>query len=167
MGGIKSVGVVVDCDRCGKEIPVNDGNQADFYRAHAEREAMDVRMFIAILNDANGETKGIDYEYLCPKCCDAVFSYLTKIDTSLAPKTAPKDPPPAGSSKDLPQVDPPQNPPTNGGKKNKKEPKLVVKDERSTETPPPAEPEPEPAEPEPAPSSPRPGADFTDDDLFT
>lgn len=168
MAGIRSVGVALDCDRCKPKKPVviNDADQADFYRAHAERgeDRQDVRMFVAILNTPDGQTVGIDFEYLCPKCCDTIFGYMGKMDTALAPKKngkdkgeekkdPPADPPEIKARKEKPKDPPPADPPET----KIEEKKVTIIDERGEE-PPPADPTP--------PTDVKPGADFVDEDLF-
>lgn len=141
MGGIRTTGISVECDRCKKAVVVTDQNQADFYRAHSERgeDQRDVSMFIGLINNADGEVKGINFEYLCPKCCDAILTYMIKIDPALSP---PKD---DGAAKKPPE-------------------KPVEKKTEETAKPKKAKKEPSPPEPENGDEF---GSDYVDEELFT
>ena len=79
MGGVRSASVVVECDRCKKEVMVTDEGQANHYREFSKREDQDDRMFVAILNPPEGEAKDVDFEYVCPKCSEAISTYIDKI----------------------------------------------------------------------------------------
>jgi phage FluMu protein Com len=155
MGGIVTTGIAVKCDRCKKTVAITDEKQAEFYRAFASRppEKADERMFVAILNRPDGSSVEVDFEFVCPKCADANFGYLTKIDTALAPEKPAQEPaatPPVPETVPTPEPAPapePAKPPkaAKGGKK------VDVKVE-----PPPA-----------PPADDKPGVPYTDDDLFT
>lgn len=79
MGGVRSASVVVNCDRCKKDVMVTDDDQANHYRAFAARDDVDDRMFVAILNGADGKTVDCDMEYVCPKCVDLISGFIDKI----------------------------------------------------------------------------------------
>ena len=79
MGKVRQASVVVECDRCKKESMVTDDDQAKHYRDFSEREDPDDRMFVAILNPPAGESADVDFEYVCPKCSEAISGYMDKI----------------------------------------------------------------------------------------
>lgn len=149
MGGVRTTGTSVDCDRCKKTVAVTDEKQAEFYRAFAGRppEKADERMFVAILNTPDGGSTEVDFEYVCPRCSDACFGYLTKIDTALAPEKSVKEPETPTVPATVPTPEPPK--PVKAAKGTKK---VDIKIE--TPTPPP-------------PADDKPGVPYTDDDLFT
>jgi hypothetical protein len=79
MGKVRQASVVVECDRCKRESMVTDDDQANHYRVFSEREDPDDRMFVAILNPPSGENEDVDFEYVCPKCTEAISGYMDKI----------------------------------------------------------------------------------------
>ena len=79
MGGVRQASVVVGCDRCKKDVMVTDEDQAQGYREFSSREDPDDRMFVAILNPAGSESDDADFEYVCPKCVEAISGYMDKI----------------------------------------------------------------------------------------
>jgi hypothetical protein len=90
MGGVRSASVVVECDRCKKDVMVTDDDQANSYREMAKAivDDPDERMFVAILNIPGGEALDVDMQFVCPKCSDAIAGYMDKI---LMKKPAKKD----------------------------------------------------------------------------
>jgi hypothetical protein len=159
MGGIRNVGLAIDCDRCGKTVPVNDEKEAEFYRNFAKRENRDDIMFVGVLVKPGQEQPvEVDFEYLCPKCVDAMANYMVKIDPKLAPPKEKKETKETkkeeeAAAKDEPKKDEPK--PKKNGDKTK--PPAEAKTE-----PPPADPEPPP----PPATEEAPGAAYDDSDLF-
>lgn len=164
MGGIVTTGIAVKCDRCKKTAAITDEKQAEFYRAFASRppEKSDERMFVAILNRPDGGSVEVDFEFICPKCADAIFGYLTKVDVSLAPEK-PAQEPAAAATEPVPETVPtPEPPPAAEPPKAAKAAKGGKKVDVKVEAPKaPA------AAPTPPPADDKPGVPYTDDDLFT
>ena len=157
MGGVRTTGTSVDCDRCKKTVAVTDEKQAEFYRAFAGRppEKADERMFVAILNTPDGGSTEVDFEYVCPRCSDACFGYLAKIDTALAPEKPVKEPETPTVPATVPTPEPAPSPkPVKAAKGGKK---VDVK----------VEPAKVPDAPPAPPDDDKPGVPYTDDDLFT
>jgi hypothetical protein len=154
MGGVRSASVVVECDRCKKEVMVTDEDQANHYRAFATREDPDDRMFVAILNPPSGEAQDVDFEYVCPKCSEAISTYLDKI-LMKKPKKGGKEEKADGEK-------------TAGKKKSSKAKKAEEKNEEPAEEPETEEPEAPVAEEneEPAEEPENKGEEFEDDELF-
>lgn len=138
MGGIKSATIAVNCDRCKKDVPVEDEEQIKFYQTWAKRGDGDDRMFIAIINGnvPDGAPRSMNFEYLCPKCVDDINGLFDKIE--MKKKTGGKKPKKASE----PKVEAP--PPATAA-------------ETEDDPPPPAAPPPDAA---PAPD------DYDDDELF-
>lgn len=125
MGGVRSASVVVECDRCNKEVMVTDEGQANHYREFSKREDQDDRMFVAILNPPEGEAKDVDFEYVCPKCSEAISTYIDKILMKKSEKKGKEEEPEK----------------TAGKKKSSKAKKAEEKDEEPAEEPEEEEPE--------------------------
>ena len=145
MGGIRTTGISVECDRCHKPQEVTKDDEADFYRKFAEREDRNEFMFQALFLGADGSSLPATFEYLCPKCCNAVETYMKKIlmvkeEKAAKPEKKEKAAKPAAEAK--------AEPANGGGGEEKKS--IVVKDETESETPPEDT-----------------GADFDDNELFT
>jgi len=129
MGGVRSTGMSIDCDRCKKLVPVADDKQADYYRDFAKREDQGSQMFQALLLEIDGDTSAY-FEYLCPKCRDAVLTYMKKILMVKEDKPKPEvKPKPEAKAK--PEVKPKPEPKPEA----KAEPNVTITDE--TEPPPP------------------------------
>lgn len=157
MGGVRSASVVVNCDRCNKDVMVTDEDQANHYRAFATREDQDDRMFVAILNPPSGEALDVDFEYVCPKCSEAISTYLDKI-LMKKPKKGGKE-----------EEEEPAEEKTAGKKKSSKAKKEAEeKKEEPAEEPETEEPEADEAEEteEPAEEPENEGKEFEDDELF-
>lgn len=161
MGGIVNTGISIKCDRCGKEVPVEDKDEEKFYRSWAERSDLDDGMFVMIMNgNKPGETRHKRFEFVCPKCADAVRTLMDKIEMKKSKKTKDKDKDnePAAPTPVTAQVG------DEGGDKDnpEQEPEKTAAEEPETE-PEEAEPGETGAEEE---SEEEPGSDFSDDDLF-
>jgi len=74
---IRTAGVVIDCDRCGKEGVPADGHD-DFYMKFNEL-GEDAHMFIGMFMTWEGEEIPIRYRHLCPKCQKSVGNLVEKI----------------------------------------------------------------------------------------
>lgn len=78
MGGIKTVGLGIECDLCGKTTTVSAA-EAKFYQEYAAREDRDEHMFLGILLiPGQKQPMSLDCEYLCPKCVTALSAALGK-----------------------------------------------------------------------------------------
>lgn len=92
MGGIRAVGLGVDCDRCGRTVPIAEKEETDFYTQFSSRDNRDDHMFVALLCRTDGTTTGVDFEYLCPRCAETVFGALAKLDKKLEPEAVEPEP---------------------------------------------------------------------------
>ena len=139
MGGIRDRTIDINCDRCGKDVPVESEEQTKFYREFAKRDDKDEFMFSALLISPDGKTKdvGIPFEWLCPKCVSAIDTLMRKIN----PKLVEAEKPPVA-------VHDPSTEKKAGGKVQEKQP---------------VEPEKPPSEPVVAEE---PGQEVADDELF-
>lgn len=157
MGGVRSVGVAVECDRCKKVETVEDEAQAEFYKKFAHRQDRDEQMFAALLLSPEGEDKKLDvmFEYLCPKCVKSITTYITKIDTSKAEANTEKK---AGSETKT------EEPPKTEGKKGRSKGTEKPAEEKPAANEPPAEESTEASAPDESPGEP--GEDFDEDELF-
>jgi len=78
VGGIRMAKIGVECDRCKKLVTVDDVKASEFYAKFSEREEKRDAMFAAVFTTPDGETKELIFEFMCPKCCEAVSGYLFK-----------------------------------------------------------------------------------------
>lgn len=77
MGGIKEIGVIVSCDKCAKDVQVNDPAHVSFYKAHASRTDATRKMFVSLAMDmADGKENKTSYEWLCPACVEVISDAL-------------------------------------------------------------------------------------------
>jgi hypothetical protein len=89
---IRSTGLsLTPCDRCKKDVAVVDEPKADYYREFAKREDQGSQMFQALQLKTDGTDVSAHFEFICPKCEDAVSTYMNKIlMVKEEPKTKPK-----------------------------------------------------------------------------
>lgn len=77
MGGIKEIGVMISCDKCRKDVTVNDPGHVSFYKAHAARADASRNMFISLIMDmSTGKDDKTAYEWLCPPCSQGIANAL-------------------------------------------------------------------------------------------
>jgi hypothetical protein len=133
MGGIRMAKIGIECDRCTKVVTVDEPKVAEFYNKFSEREDKQEAMFAAVFTTPDGTTHEVIFEYVCPKCVEAINGYLFK-NIQMAkntPKSAVKErkprgprkpkvttpdvvPPPAATAAPMTATPPPATPPAVG-----------------------------------------------------